>query len=82
VNYGNILSVTIENLGDKITGKVDLIIPVPPSSRGRTVTRQIAQGLANGLNAEFSGPAFTRCRNTKELKSVSDPEIRQVICLA
>ena len=72
-----ILNVTIEYLGDKITGKVDLIIPVPPSSRGRTVTKQISQGLANGLHTEFSGTALTKCKNTQELKSVADPEIRK-----
>jgi predicted amidophosphoribosyltransferase len=75
----NILDVTIEYLGDKIAGKVDLVIPVPPSSRGRTVTKQIAQGLANGLQVEFSGTALTKRKDTKELKSVADPEIRREI---
>jgi len=75
----NILNVTIEYLGDKIADKIDLIIPVPPSSHGRTVTKQIAQGLANGLRVEFSGTALTKCKNTQELKSVTDPEIRKEI---
>jgi len=74
-----ILSVTIEYLGDKIKNKVDLIIPVPPSNRARTVTKQIAQGLANELHIDFSGSALMKSKTTKELKSVADPEVRKEI---
>lgn len=74
-----IVQASIEYLGDKTRGKFDLIIPVPPSNPTRTITSQIAQGLADGLGAYYSGIALTKCKNTSELKSVSDPEHRKQI---
>lgn len=74
-----ILSASIEYLGDKAKGKFDLIIPVPPSNPARTVTIQLAQGLAAGLGAGFSNTALMKCKNANELKSVSDLEQRKQI---
>jgi len=67
----------IEYLGDKVKGKIDVILPVPPSNPARTVTSQVAQGLANGLHVGFYGTALTKSKNTSELKSVADPEERR-----
>lgn len=72
-----ILNASIEYLGDKAKGKFNLIIPVPPSSPARTVTIQLAQGLATGLGIGFSSTALVKFKNTDELKSVSDLEQRQ-----
>lgn len=58
-------------------GKFDLIVPIPPSSPKRTVTSQIAAGLAPGLAAAISLTALTKVRETDELKSVTDPEKRR-----
>ena len=55
-----IVRASVEYLGDKVKGKVDLIVPVPPSNPARTVTSQIAQGLANGLHTEFSNTALVK----------------------
>lgn len=74
-----ILSASFEYLGDKAKGKFDLIIPVPPSNPARTVTSQLAQGLAARLGAGFSNTALVKSKNTSELKSVSDPEQRKQI---
>ena len=68
-----ILRASIEYIGQKAKGKFDLIIPIPPSSPGRTVTSQIAEGLAVGLHTNFSSTALTKTRSTGELKSVTDP---------
>lgn len=72
-----IVRAAIEYLGDKVKGKIELILPVPPSNPARTVTNQIAQGLANGLHVEFSSTALMKGKNTSELKSVTDPEERR-----
>jgi competence protein ComFC len=72
-----ILQTSIDYFASK--GKFDLILPVPPSNPSRTVTSQIAQGLAAGVGAKFSDTALIKCKNTSELKSVSDPEIRKEI---
>lgn len=74
-----IVQAAIEHLGDKAKGKFDLIIPVPPSNPTRTITNQIAQGLAAGFGAEYSSTALTKRKNTNELKSVSDQEQRKQI---
>lgn len=74
-----IVRALIEYLGDKVKGKIELILPVPPSNPARTVTSQIAQGLANGLHIGFSGTVLTRSKNTNELKSVTDPEERRKV---
>lgn len=75
--FQQIVRATIEYLGDKVKGKIDVILPVPPSNPARTVTSQIAQGLANGLRVGFSGTALKKTKNTSELKSVTDPEERK-----
>lgn len=72
-----IVRAAIEYLGDKVKGKIELILPVPPSNPARTVTNQIAQGLANGLHVEFSSTALMKSKNTSEFKSVTDPEERR-----
>ena len=74
-----IVQASIEYLREKTKGKFDLIISVPPSNPARTITSQIAQGLAVGLGTNYSGTALTKCKNTSELKSVSDPEQRKQI---
>ncbi|MGR0481339.1 MAG: ComF family protein [Candidatus Electronema sp. V4] len=74
-----IVSTVVEYLGDKAKGKFDLIIPIPPSDPARTITNQIAEGLATGLGVGFSASALVKCKNTSELKSVSDPEERKRI---
>lgn len=58
-------------------GKFDLVLPVPPSNPTRTVTRQIAAGLASSLAAGTSTTALTKVRATDELKSVTDVERRK-----
>jgi predicted amidophosphoribosyltransferase len=58
-------------------GKFDLIVPIPPSNPKRTVTSQIAAGLAPGLAAAISLTALTKVRETDELKSVTDLERRR-----
>jgi predicted amidophosphoribosyltransferase len=72
-----IVGAAIEYLGDRVKGKIDVILPVPPSNPTRTVTSQIARGLADGLHLEFSRTALTKNKNTSELKSVTDPEERK-----
>jgi predicted amidophosphoribosyltransferase len=67
----------VEYLGEKVKGRIDVILPVPPSNPSRMVTSQIAQGLADGLHIEFSRTALTKGKNTNELKSVTDPEERR-----
>jgi len=74
-----ILSATVEYLHERANGRFDLIVPVPPSNQARTVTSQLAKGLAIGLGTGFSATALVKTKNTSELKSVSDPEIRKQI---
>jgi len=74
-----ILSVTVEYLHERAKGRFDLIVPVPPSNPTRTVTTQLAKGLALGLGTGFSATALVKAKNTSELKSVSDPEVRKQI---
>jgi len=58
-------------------GKFDLVLPVPPSNPTRTVTQQIAAGIASGIGAATSSTALTKVRATDELKSVTDIERRK-----
>ncbi len=74
-----ILSATVDYLSERAKGRFDLIVPVPPSNPTRTVTNQLAKGLAIGLGAGFSATALVKIKNTSELKSVSDPEVRKQI---
>ncbi len=74
-----ILSATVEYLRERAQGRFDLIVPVPPSNPTRTVTSQLANGLAIGLGTGFSATALVKSKNTSELKSVSDPEVRKQI---
>lgn len=57
--------------------KLDLVLPMPPSSAGRTVTKRIAEGLSRGLSVPCSDSALVKVKSTPELKSVSDPEVRK-----
>lgn len=61
----------------KAKGKFDLVLPVPPSNPTRTVTQQIAAGLASGLAASTSITALTKVRATDELKAVTNPARRK-----
>lgn len=74
-----ILSATVIYLRERAQGRFDLIVPVPPSNPTRTVTNQLANGLAVGLGTRFSATALVKSKNTSELKSVSDPEVRKQI---
>lgn len=74
-----ILIASIECLGQSSRGRFDLIVPVPPSNPARTVTAQLASGFAAGIEAEFSSTALIKCKDTSELKSVSDPVLRKQI---
>lgn len=58
-------------------GKFDLLIPMPPSNPGRTVTKRIALGLSRGLDAPFSDTAIAKIKSTPQLKNVSDPETKR-----
>lgn len=60
-------------------GKFDLVLPVPPSNPDRTVTQQIARGVAECLGADFNDRALEKRVGTQELKSISDPERRKEI---
>lgn len=72
-----IVQASVEYLAERATGKFDLILPIPPSSPSRTVTKQIAKGIAVGLGCGFSDIALRKTKPTKELKSVADPELRR-----
>lgn len=72
-----ILKAAIHYLGPYSQGKFDLIIPIPPSNPTRTVTKQLARGLADGFSSSFSDTALVKNKNTSELKSVTDPEVRK-----
>lgn len=61
----------------KTKGKFDLVVPVPPSNPSRTITRQIARGLAADLAASTSDTALTKRRATDGLKSITDPDKRK-----
>jgi len=74
-----IVRTVIEYLGEKVKGKIDVILPVPPSNPMRTVTRQMAQGLADGLHVGFSRTALMKIKDTNELKSVTDSEERKKV---
>lgn len=72
-----ILKASIRYLGTHSRGKFDLILPIPPSDITRTVTKQLAQGLAKGFSSVHSDTALIKTRSTTELKSVTDPEVRK-----
>lgn len=74
-----ILKASIHYLGAHSQGKFDLIIPIPPSDTTRTVTKQLAQGLAHGFSSAYSDTALIKTRSTTELKSVTDPEVRKTM---
>lgn len=58
-------------------GRFQLVVPIPPSNPARTVTRQIAEGLAAGLGAPCSLTALRKVKATEELKQVTDPARRK-----
>lgn len=72
-----LLKAVVDFFRDRASGRFELILPVPPSNSNRTVTRQIAQGLADGLDAAFSADALVKIKSTSELKALVDPEQRK-----
>lgn len=74
-----ILGATVEYLSKRANDRFELIVPVPPSNPTRTVTSQLAKGLASGLGVGFSATALVKVKNTDELKSVSDPVLRKQV---
>lgn len=62
---------------DKVKGKFDLIVPVPPSNSTRVVTKRLAQGLAECLEAKYAEDGLKKTESTQELKGVSDSEQRK-----
>ena len=72
-----LLRASVEFLCERAQGTFDLILPVPPSNPSRIVTMEIAKGLASGIGSAFSGTALLKIKNTSELKSVTDPELRR-----
>lgn len=71
-----IVAVACQHLA-RAQGRFDLVLPVPPSSSDSTVTRRLAEGLADCLGAGFSDSGLIKCSETPQLKSVSDPEVRK-----
>lgn len=71
-----LLALAMERMA-RAKGKFDLVLPVPPSNPLRTITQQIAAGLAAGLSAPTSVTALIKVRATDELKSVADPARRR-----
>ncbi len=67
------------NYLDKKKEKYDVVIPIPPSSSSRTVTAQIARGLATCLNTQYVQDGVHKVRRTEELKSIYDPDRRREI---
>lgn len=59
------------------SGKFEVVLPVPPSNSTRMVTRRVAEGIAAGLGLSHSHTAITKIKNTSELKSVADREVRK-----
>jgi len=72
-----IVQAAVGYLTERATGKFDLILPIPPSTPSRTVTKQIAKGIAGGLGCGFSDIALRKTKPTKELKSIADLELRR-----
>jgi competence protein ComFC len=56
---------------------VDLLVAVPPSKKGRTLVRELAELIANDLGIELSGKSGVRLPRGSELKNVMDPAERQ-----
>ena len=73
---GQLLSLAMQRM-TKAKGRFDLVVPVPPSNPARTVTQQIATGIAAGLGAPTSATALIKVRATDELKSITDPQRRK-----
>ena len=72
-----LLKVVIDYFRVKAKDKFELVLPVPPTNPNRTVTKQIAQGLADGLGAAFSSNALIKTKNTAQLKALVDLEERK-----
>lgn len=72
-----ILKATVGYFADRAPGRIDIILPVPPSNPSRTVTRSIAEGLAAGLRLPYSTSALIKVKSTTERKSVADLEVRK-----
>lgn len=61
-------------------GKFDIVAPIPPSKAGRTITEQIARGLAECLGGIYGGDAIRwKRRPEQEIKSIQEPEKRKVL---
>ena len=72
-----LLDLSVGYLADRVRGKIDLILPIPPSNPQHTVTTRIAEGLAAGLHLAYSGDALVKTKITNELKSITDLEVRR-----
>ncbi len=70
------LSAACEHLA-KAKGKFDIVAPIPPSNPSRTVTAQIARGLAECLGGAYGGDAIVSRGSINDLKSVHDPDRRK-----
>jgi predicted amidophosphoribosyltransferase len=73
------LRVCNQYLARRVTGKFEIVVPVPPSNAARIVTKCIAQGIAAGLGVTYSATALTKVKSTSALKSVIDPEVRKAM---
>lgn len=64
---------------EKAKGKFDAVMAIPPSNPTRTVTAQIASGLAACLKSQYIQDGLQKVALTEELKSVQDPDRRKEI---
>ena len=58
-------------------GQFEVFVPIPSSNPKRTVTKQIARGLAQCLEGQYCDSAITKQGATEELKNVNDPDRRR-----
>jgi predicted amidophosphoribosyltransferase len=72
-----ILKVVVGYFAGRAEGRFEIVVPIPPSNHSRTITKQIAAGLASGLKIAYSESALVKTKNTTELKSVTDLEVRK-----
>jgi predicted amidophosphoribosyltransferase len=75
--FGQLMRLCNDYLIRRASGKFEIVLPVPPSNARRMVTRRIAAGIAAGLGLNHSHTAITKVKNTSELKSIADAEVRK-----
>ncbi|MEX2126188.1 MAG: hypothetical protein WD795_20015 [Woeseia sp.] len=73
-----IIALILDHLS-KVKGRFDLVVPIPPSNPTRTVTKQLAKGIAAGLGSRKSDTALSKARATDALKTIGDPGRRKEI---